>query len=177
MTEISDELKKQIESAFHYRGHVTVTFTDGQSVDGYLYNREYANPKTPEDHFIDVFLKGSGNPARYKISTVQSVALTGADEAAGKSYQDWMKKQDKKAKILEGSYEEKKYKILVTTADGQTLFWHKQGKIHLLDEDLAATWVEKFKPHLFDILPNGEMAGAGRNPTAFKISKVEKVPA
>jgi len=67
------------------------------------------------------------------------------------------------------------YKILVTTACGQSLFWHKQGKIHLLPESLALIWVEKFKPHLFDILPSGEMVGAGRDASALKISCVEKV--
>ena len=71
--------------------------------------------------------------------------------------------------------EEILYKILVTTADGRNLFWHKQGKVHLLPEPLALTWVEKFKPHLFDILPSGEMVGAGRDPQALKIAKVEKV--
>ena len=71
--------------------------------------------------------------------------------------------------------EEKLFKILVTTTDGRTLFWHKQGKIHVLPESLAVTWVEKFKPHLFDILPSGEMVGSGRDPSAFKIAGVEKV--
>jgi hypothetical protein len=72
--------------------------------------------------------------------------------------------------------DEQLYKILVTTADGRAFFWHKQGRVHLLPESLALTWVEKFKPHLFDILPSGEMVGAGRDPAALKIAKVEKVP-
>jgi hypothetical protein len=97
MVEISQELKKQIEEAFHYRGHVTITFTNGQTVDGYLYNREFTNPKLREDNFIDVFLKGSGNPMRYKTFTVKSVTLTGVDEADGKSYQAWIQKKKKEA--------------------------------------------------------------------------------
>lgn len=72
--------------------------------------------------------------------------------------------------------DERLYKILVTTADGRQFFWHKQGKVHLLTESLAVIWVEKFKPHLFDILSSGEMVGAGRDPNALKIAKVEKVP-
>jgi hypothetical protein len=67
------------------------------------------------------------------------------------------------------------YKILVTTADGRTLFWHKQGKVYLLPAALAITWLEKFKPNLFDILPTGEMVGAGRDPNALRIAKIEKV--
>lgn len=70
--------------------------------------------------------------------------------------------------------DEKMYRILVTTSDGQTLTWHKGGKPHLLPETLAITWVEKFKPAFFDILPTGEMVGAGRDPQALKIAKVAK---
>jgi hypothetical protein len=73
--------------------------------------------------------------------------------------------------------DEKVYKIIVTAADGRTFFWRKRGEVQLLPESLAVTWVEKFKPHLFDILPTGEMAGAGLEPKALKIAKVEKVPA
>lgn len=100
MTTIADQLKKQIEEAFHYRGHVTMTFKDGKSIEGYLFNREYEIPKGArghfEDYFVDVFLKGSGDKVRFSMKDLQSVALTGPDEAAGKSYQDWMKKQENK---------------------------------------------------------------------------------
>lgn len=70
------------------------------------------------------------------------------------------------------------FKIKVTATDGQSFFWHKEGKIHLLTADLAEIWVTKFKPHLFEIKPDGEMVGAGRDPsvTSFPIAKVEKVP-
>lgn len=71
--------------------------------------------------------------------------------------------------------EEPLFKILVTAADGRTFFWHKQGKIHLLPESLAVTWLKKFKPDLFDILPTGEMVGSGRDPAALKIAEVEMV--
>ncbi len=69
------------------------------------------------------------------------------------------------------------YQIKVTATNGRTFFWHKQGKIHLLPAELAGTWVEKFKPHLFDITLSGEMVGAGRDPAALKIMKVEQVEA
>jgi hypothetical protein len=91
--ETSEELKNQIETAFQYRGHITVALADGNSVEGYLYNREFTNPRLSEDNFIDLFLKDSGNPARYKIADIRSVMLTGTNEAEGKSYQDWMAKK------------------------------------------------------------------------------------
>jgi hypothetical protein len=97
---INDELKKQIEEAFYYRGHVTVTLRDGKTAVGYLFNRDYEVPKEAitryDEFFIELFLKGSGDKARYAMKDLKSVAITGADEAAGKSYQDWMAKQEKK---------------------------------------------------------------------------------
>ncbi|MBI4211580.1 MAG: hypothetical protein HY540_02985 [Deltaproteobacteria bacterium] len=89
-------LQQQIEQAFNYRGNVTIAFKHGNPVEGFLYNREFTNPKIPENNFIDVFLKGSGEPVRYKINDLQSVALTGEDLAAGKSYAEWLEKQKKK---------------------------------------------------------------------------------
>src|SRR5262249_9005483 len=97
MTELTHELKKQIEDAFYYRGHVTVTFKDGKAAEGYLFNRGYEPHPSSKDEgfFIELFLKGSGDKAPYAITDVQSIALTGVDEAAGKSYQDWIKKKEK----------------------------------------------------------------------------------
>ncbi|QQR81289.1 MAG: hypothetical protein IPJ69_03905 [Deltaproteobacteria bacterium] len=71
---------------------------------------------------------------------------------------------------------EKFYKIKVTADNGQFYWWHKGGKVHLLPEELVDTWVAKFKPEFFDIMPSGEMVGAGRSTeNSFKIKKVEKV--
>ncbi len=94
-TIVPENLKNQIEAAFQYRGHITISFKDGSSAEGYLYNREFENPKLAQDHFVDVFLKGSGNPIRYRMTDIATVSLTGTDEAEGKSYQDWMAKKQK----------------------------------------------------------------------------------
>jgi hypothetical protein len=79
----SNELERQIEAAFDYRGHVTITFKTGEIVAGYMFNRQFAHPKLTEEPFIEVFLAGSGERRTYAIATIQSVALTGKDYAAG----------------------------------------------------------------------------------------------
>lgn len=80
------DLEKQVEAGFDYRGHVTITFKDGKKVEGFLYNREFKNPKLPVDHFIEVILKSGGEAQRYAISDLQSVELTGEDCAALNPY-------------------------------------------------------------------------------------------
>ena len=76
------------------------------------------------------------------------------------------------------SEEKKFYRISVTTEDGQKITWKKQGQPALLPEELADTWVSKFRIDIWEINAEGEMVGVGRatGPT-FKILKVEKVPA
>ncbi len=73
--------------------------------------------------------------------------------------------------------EKKSYRIQVTTTDGKTLLWKKQGQDALLPEELADTWVAKFRTDIWEISPEGEMVGVGRatGPT-LKILKVEKIP-
>lgn len=84
---MNEELKKQIEAAFDFRGHVTLTLTDGASVEGYVYNRHY------EEGCVELFVKNSDERRRVEISRIASVALTGEDCAAGKSFEDHVKKK------------------------------------------------------------------------------------
>lgn len=92
------DIYKQIEEAFHYRGHVTITLTNDQVIEGFVYNREFENKNLPEDQFVDLYLKGSAEPKRLQISQVQSISLTGEDHAAGKSYEEWLAKHKDKKK-------------------------------------------------------------------------------
>jgi hypothetical protein len=77
------ELERQIEAAFDYRGHVTIALKTGESVEGFVFNRQFAHPTLSEEPFIEVFLAGSGERRKYAIATIQSVALTGKDYASG----------------------------------------------------------------------------------------------
>ncbi len=85
-----NEVEKQIEAAYDYRGHVTIALKDGRGVEGYLFNRVIKGQAEP---FIEVFPKGSDKSERFLISSVKSVALTGEDTAAGKSFDDYVKKK------------------------------------------------------------------------------------
>ncbi|HVE13361.1 MAG TPA: hypothetical protein VNI01_08215 [Elusimicrobiota bacterium] len=93
MKDIPQTLKDQIEAAYDFRGHVTITLKDGRVVVGFLYNREFANPKLATDHYIDVMVKDSDANERYPMADVAAIALTGTDYAAGNSYEDYLKKK------------------------------------------------------------------------------------
>ena len=78
----SNELERQIEAAFDYRGHVTITLKHGERVVGYVYNRQFVDPKLQEPAFIEIFLAGSGDSQKLAIEAIHAVELTGKNYAA-----------------------------------------------------------------------------------------------
>lgn len=88
------DLKAQIEAAYDYRGHVTVILKSGETVKGFLYNRQLEVPEP----FVELFLEGSGEHRKLLVSELGSLALTGKDFAAGNSYEDYLKKKAEKEK-------------------------------------------------------------------------------
>jgi hypothetical protein len=88
-------LAGQIEAAFDYRGDVTVAFKDGSTFEGFIFNRDL-DPNSGAA-FIELYPKEkAAAPKRVEVSQIQSVALTGEDTAAGKSWADWQAKQKEK---------------------------------------------------------------------------------
>ena len=82
---IPPKLTFQIEAAYGYRGHVTLMLKDGASVEGFLYNRDMTLG------IVDLCVKNSDERRRIEMSAIASVALTGEDCAAGKSFEDHQK--------------------------------------------------------------------------------------
>lgn len=80
MSEISKEVAAQIDEAFDFRGHITVTFVDGKTLEGYLFNRELTPFKG--EAYIEVIPKDKEERLRFPAASVKSVALTGKDFAS-----------------------------------------------------------------------------------------------
>ncbi len=76
---LSKDVAAQIDAAFDFRGHVTVTLDDGRTVEGYLFNREL----TPlqGEAYIEVMPKDSDERRRFPAASVRAVAMTGKDFA------------------------------------------------------------------------------------------------
>lgn len=77
---LSNEVARQIDEAFDFRGHVTVAFADGKTLEGYLFNRELA-PMTGEA-YIEMIPKDSDERLRFPAASVKSVAISGKDFAS-----------------------------------------------------------------------------------------------
>ncbi|MBI5595278.1 MAG: hypothetical protein HY928_04230 [Elusimicrobia bacterium] len=76
-----DEVVKQIDAAYDYRGHVTIFLKDGRTLEGFVYNRIKKTPKLAEGDYLDVMLKESEEKRRLKFGEVASIAFSGKDFA------------------------------------------------------------------------------------------------
>jgi hypothetical protein len=91
-----EELREGLEKAFDYRGDVTITRKDGSTVEGYIFDRRAA--ATLSESLIRLFPKGEPVKVSIPYSEIASLAFTGRDTAAGKSWEAWLKKYwEKKA--------------------------------------------------------------------------------
>ena len=91
-----EELREGLEKAFDYRGDVTITRKDGSTVEGYIFDRRAA--ATLSQSLIRLFPKGDPIKISIPYSEIASLAFTGRDTAAGKSWEAWLRKYwEKKA--------------------------------------------------------------------------------
>jgi hypothetical protein len=96
-----EERRIAFDYAFDFRGDITIILQNGESLEGFLFNRELAaNPP-----FIALFIKGTGEAREVLYSEVSKITFSGRDTADGKSYDAWKAKKqterDAEAKRIE----------------------------------------------------------------------------
>jgi hypothetical protein len=86
----ADELRLALDTAFSYRGDVTLTRKSGTRVEGYVFDRRQG--PTLEQSFVRVMPKDSDEKLSIAYSDIAALAFTGRDTAAGKSWEAWVRK-------------------------------------------------------------------------------------
>jgi hypothetical protein len=89
-TATAEDLRVALEKAFDYRGDVTITKRDGVTVEGYIFDRRAG--KTLSDSFVRLIPKSENGKIAIAYADIASLAFTGRDPAAGKSWEAWVKK-------------------------------------------------------------------------------------
>ena len=84
------ELAEAVELAFDYRGDVTVSLKSGESLSGYLFNRQVSG----SDSYLEVFPSDSSEARHIRYDQIAAIAFTGEDTATGKSWETWIAKKD-----------------------------------------------------------------------------------
>ena len=87
------ELVDALEKAFDYRGDVTITTKAGQKIEAYIFNRRTL--ATLAESWVQYFAPGV--EGKQKLSYAEIARLEfGKDRAAGKHWEDWVKKYHEK---------------------------------------------------------------------------------
>ncbi len=89
------ELAEAVELAFDYRGDVTVSLKSGESLSGYLFNRQVSGP----DSSLEVFPSDSSQARHIRYDQIATIAFTGEDTATGKSWETWIAKKDSERRV------------------------------------------------------------------------------
>ena len=84
------ETAEAVDLAFDYRGDVTLSLRSGESVAGYLFNRQVSG----DDSYLELFPVDQPSPQRIAYQSIESIAFTGEDTANGKSWEAWVSKKD-----------------------------------------------------------------------------------
>jgi hypothetical protein len=91
-----DEVREALEKAFDYRGDITVTRKDGTQVQGYLFDRRTG--ATLAESYVRIIPINEKTKLSIAYSEIAALAFTGRDNAAGKTFDAWVKKYwEKKA--------------------------------------------------------------------------------
>jgi len=88
-----EDIKNALEQAFDYRGDVTLTLKSGERLEAYIFNRQTG--ATLADSFVQYYTPSAED--KRKVSYAQIARLEfGKDRAAGKHWEDWVRKYNEK---------------------------------------------------------------------------------
>lgn len=94
MADSEADLREGIEAAFDYRGDITLLLKDGSSVEGYLFDRRVR--RSLEESQLRLIPAGSMQKLAFRYSDIAGVEFSGRDMAAGKRWQDWVRRYAEK---------------------------------------------------------------------------------
>lgn len=90
------EVREALEKAFDYRGDVTLTLKNGRVVQGYVFDRREG--QTLAESSVRIIPSGERTKISVPYSDIAALAFTGRDNAAGKTFEAWIRKYwEKKA--------------------------------------------------------------------------------
>lgn len=89
-----ETLLRALDDAFSYRGDVTLELDDGTTVEGYLFDRRPA--AKPEQSVVRVLPRDSDERRTVPYSRIRRVIFSGKDPAAGKTWENWVRRYAEK---------------------------------------------------------------------------------
>jgi hypothetical protein len=89
-----EDLRQALEKALDYRGDVTVTLKNGERVEAFIFNR--STGATLADSWLQYFTPTAPEKRKLSYAEIARLEFSGKDRAAGKHWEDWVKKYNEK---------------------------------------------------------------------------------
>ena len=91
--ELATDAERQVafEKAFDYRGDVTITFRDGRTIEGYVFDRISGAAGA-----VRIIPSKERTKITVPYAEIAALKFSGRDTAAGKSFEAWVKKYNEK---------------------------------------------------------------------------------
>ena len=89
-----EQLRTALDQAFDYRGDITVVRRDGLEITGFLFDRR--SEGTVEASVVRILPPGDDERVEISYSQIAEVRFSGRDPAAGRSWENWVRRYAEK---------------------------------------------------------------------------------
>jgi hypothetical protein len=89
-----EDLREALTKALDYRGDVTLTLKSGERIEAYIFNCHTG--ATLADSYVQYFSPTAPEKRKVCYAEIARIEFTGKDRAAGKHWEDWVKKYNEK---------------------------------------------------------------------------------
>jgi hypothetical protein len=83
-------LREALNAAFDYRGDVTLHLADGTALECYVFDRREGD--SLGSSLVRVMLAGGGEKRTIAYSAIRQLEFSGKDAAAGKTWENWVRR-------------------------------------------------------------------------------------
>ena len=89
-----EDLRQALGKALDYRGDVTLTLKSGERIQAFVFNCKTG--PTLAESFLQYFTPNDPEKRKLNYADIARVEFSGKDRAAGKHWEDWVKKYNEK---------------------------------------------------------------------------------
>lgn len=89
-----DDLRLALGKALDYRGDVTLTLKSGERIEAFIFNCQTG--PTLADSYVQYFTPTAPEKRKVSYAEIARMEFSGKDRAAGKHWEDWVKKYNER---------------------------------------------------------------------------------
>jgi hypothetical protein len=89
-----EDLREALGKALDYRGDVTLTLKSGECIEAFIFNSHTG--ATLADSYVQYFSPTAPEKRKVGYAEIARIEFSGKDRAAGKHWEDWVKKYNER---------------------------------------------------------------------------------